>query len=345
MGLLAEVELDSNVLCVPKEIKFFLLPSAVFYEISGSNLTPGVTLRLQSLLRILFGLSLVLFGLQLHADPIAGESRLQSGRSPWTVSFFDFASVNRGVLDKGDARLETYNYLSFNYRLSDDQRLAIRPAFTYSTAGMNSFGDKLGQEVAASDLHFNYSNYDLGANDYFKFSGSAKMYLPTSKFSQESTLQTRLAGQWTAETLTTRGWKLTYNLKPEVYWFKDSAYKKTIKTSQPGKASKTFFKTTQNKDAGLEQIVDATWFANRDLGLRLTVGFKDEWYQGSDKFKRNPYRAETFKWGPGFDFRLNGRVSFIGGIENSWPVIKPRSTQGLLKADETVYYLMTFARI
>lgn len=270
------------------------------------------------------------------------------GRSPWSSSFFQYARANRELVAEGDARLETYNYIGINYQLNPDQRISLRPAFLYNTGGLNSFGDQFGQEFILSDVHINLSQYNvdnfLGMKPVINF----KMYLPTSSSSKEATLITRLGGHFILEkNIEDSKVKVAYNIKPDYYFVEDPTYTKTIKTNPVGRPGRTLKRLTQNKQAGIDQYVEVGYTMNRDLAFKGMVGFKDEWLYGDRSKGRAPTRNESFKWGPSVEYRINRDVSIIGGMENSWSVLRPNPnrTQGILRGSETDYFVLTSARL
>jgi hypothetical protein len=283
------------------------------------------------------------------SNSISSSEIQSSNRSPWSVSFFEFASASAKVFAYENPRLETYNYLSFNYAFNSEYRLSLRPIFLMSSAGQNKYGDFKKAEFNTSDVYFNLADRDLGFfADTGKISASYKVYLPTSKYSQDNTLLTRVGAEFIFVNKIASQWQFVYHVKPDFYFYKTPVFARTItmlNSSQLG--GNPYVKNTiiQSKQAALDHYVDFTRNLNRLFNVTGMVGLEHEFYYGSDRYKKNAYAIENFKWGSSLELKAHKNVSFILGFENTLDILHPKKAQQLLKTEELDYYLITMARI
>ncbi len=102
----------------------------------------------------------------------------------WSLSFFSLASrpnMEEGQKEQDDRSIFAYNYFSVNYKVDSVQRYSLRLPFGYQSPGYNERGENKSEEFQMQDVHFVYSNYDLGYVGDVDLSGKVKFYLPTSK--------------------------------------------------------------------------------------------------------------------------------------------------------------------
>lgn len=198
-------------------------------------------------------------------------------RGPWSTSFYSFAALDTSVADKKTASVFSYNYISFNRRLGDGQRITFRPTFNYFTEGENAYGDKIAQQVKLEDFHMGYSNYDLYTLGSLKGSGTAKLYLPTSEGSQMEGLLTRTRFETYLDLVQVgRYSSLTYIVKADAYFHKRRTYRnQDIKVNDRG-----FYPTypiQTNKYAALQHYLEFDWSLSKKWSIIPAAGFMESW--------------------------------------------------------------------
>jgi hypothetical protein len=173
------------------------------------------------------------------------------------------------------------------------------------------------------------------------------VYLPTSRYSQDNTLLTRVGAEFILENKIASNWQLVYHVKPDVYFYKSPVFAKTITLMNSSQMGSYLTKNTiiQSKQAALDHYIDFTNSVTKLFNVTGMVGLEHEFYYGSERFKKEAYAIENFKWGSSVELKAHKNVSFILGFENTLDILHPKKAQQLLKTEELDYYLITMARI
>jgi hypothetical protein len=167
-----------------------------------------------------------------------------------------------------------------NYKLNGNEKVSMRLPFNFNTAGQNQYGDTVTSDFAMSDLHFVYSNYDLGYVGDVDLSGNVKLYLPTSKYAQNSGMITKVRAEGYAEYQITRGWSVAYVAKPDIYWqSKTASLNEEIPQFDDG--SWVTDPRQTNKQFGLENYLQFQWEINQMFSVSTKTGLNESWYHTS----------------------------------------------------------------
>lgn len=215
----------------------------------------------------------------------------------WRVSFFQLASVEAGRLDdQSAASLFMYNFLSFNYKIDNDSRIAVRPVFTISSPGTDKYDEDLNRwKTALGDAYISYSRFNLPDIGPFGTRTNLRLYVPTSEFSQNNGMITQVHPEFYMETSLGRHWGVEFQFKGDYYFNSKRAY--SFKTE-----SGEVIQTT-NKEVELESIIEARYRINRLFAFKPRILWHDEWYLSSPSNNRASRHNQEFSYGAGLEYR------------------------------------------
>lgn len=256
-------------------VSFFQFASAQNPEQESSEPAPQVKFR----------------GYQNVTDelPFMGEN--------WKVSFFQLASVEASRLDdQSTPSLFMYNFLSFNYKIDNDSRIAVRPVFTISSPGTDKYDEELNRwKTNLGDAYVSYSRFNLPEIGPFGTRTNIRLYVPTSEFSQNNGMITQIHPEYYLETSLGRNWGVEIQFKGDYFVNSKRAY--SFKTE-----SGNVIQTT-NKEVELESIVEARYRINRLFAFKPRILWHDEWYLSSPSNNRASRHTQEFSYGAGIEFR------------------------------------------
>ena len=215
----------------------------------------------------------------------------------WRVSFFQLAAIEAGRLDdNGPASLFMYNFFSFNYKIDDDQRIAVRPVFTVSSPGTDKYNENLTRwKTELDDLYISYSRFNLPDVGPFGSRMNFRVYLPTSEFSRNNGMITQLHPEYYLETSLGRYWGVELQFKGDYFVNSKRAYSFTT-------GSGNVIQTT-NKETELESIIEARYRINRLFAFKPRILWHDEWYVSSPENNKPSRHNQEFAYGFGIEYR------------------------------------------
>ena len=268
------------------------------------------------------------------------------GNSKWGSSYFSFTTVDAQPLYDGAASANIYNYVGANYKLSRDERINIRPAFSITTAGYNKYGENNKGDVKMNDLYVNYANYGmfLLPGDW-DFSGQYRIYFPTSESTQEKKTIAYLDSWMISEKLLGHGWAVQYNMKPRLYIQSQKSYRT--------ESNSGYINSNANQWGKYDHYMKVQKYLNSIFSPALEVGFIHQWYYTSEYAPKSYASRNQLKIAPNTEIHVNRDIWFIAGMENTIDLNDTRladnqwqdqNGQGinLFRPENTQYYLMTF---
>ena len=195
----------------------------------------------------------------------------------WKISFFQLAATEPDRFDdEKSAAVFFYNYFSFNYKIDDSSRFAVRPVFTLESPGVNKYNDTISEWNANwGDWYVQYSKFDLFEIGPFGSRTNLRLYAPTSENSINNGMITQFHPELFFETSLRRGTSFEIAFKGDYYFHSQSAYK--FKTA----AGKEKF--TSNKQAELESYVELNQKINSQFNIKPRLTWVDEWKHRSEK--------------------------------------------------------------
>lgn len=284
-----------------------------------------------------------------HAQEREESSVMSAGDSykkNWTATLFSIASVSNMSYGKEqtDTRsLDSYNYIGLNYKIDADTKASVRIPFTYSTAGQNKYGDEVASVMDLQDVHFAYSKYDLGYIGNIDISGNVKIYMPTSPYSQASKMVTKLRFEAYFEYSIGRFSSITYGVKPDIYWQRQTAY---FDPETPQYNDGNFKKDprTTTKQYALEHYVEAVIDLNRMFSLKPKVGFDEDWAYSSSVEELEGSHRTKLRAGVGLEIRAMKGLTFTAGVQNDTTLGSFKGKDvSYMQPENTQYSVMTNA--
>ncbi len=235
----------------------------------------------------------------------------------WGLSYFNFSNANLGIANTGSASWNIYQYLAWNYKFDQTQRLSLRAAFNTSTPGpYDSRGNVNSLSTKSGDAHIVYSNYSLG--EYpgeWDLTGAFYAYLPTSESSLNKKWVTRLKGRFELSKKMTKKWLLTLSTEPEYYLNTQKSYRKvTQNTAADGRIYSKVY-ANENQKAELNSGVQASYNLNKTFIPQVKLSYNQMWNEDSDQVNWNGYsdsiNLELSSW-----VEVSRTLRFIVGYSN-----------------------------
>lgn len=289
------------------------------------------------------------FAAILDADDAALSTSISGRANDWSLTFFSIASVSNmkpGKEEKSNRSVDSYDYLSVNYKIDSVQKASMRLPWYFNTAGNNEYGDEVTSDFALADIHFVYSNYDLGYIGDVDLSGKVKAYLPTSKQSQNQGLITKIRFEGYADYQITRSLSVAYVAKPDIYWqSRTASLNDTIPMYDDGSFYVTDPRQT-NKQFGLEHYLQFQYDINSMFSVTSKTGFNESWYHTSNVEELDGSHTTALRLGVDVWIRPMRGLSFTLGMSNDTMLNSYRGQDvKIWQPFNTQYSLMTNAYV
>lgn len=259
--------------------------------------------------------------------------------SPWSVSYFNWATQSLGETEEGRAQLSSYNYLSFNYRLQGGM-FSIRPTFFLNGAGYDEFENEVVDGSAEiGDLYFQYSKYNLALlPGGIGLTGAARIYLPQGDYAKRQGKITELRGKFYFSKPWGSNWFTTYMFEPRYAIYSERGY------------LTEFGNARANRYGLIWHYIEHTKFFNQNFGLSAQVGGKHHYYYDIES-ENIPNRIEDyFENAFYFVFNISG-VRVRAGVMQSRNVRRPNGqyeaggNYKLFNPEESELSVMTTIRL
>ncbi len=277
----------------------------------------------------------------------------------WGQSYFGLASATAKQVQEGAPSISIYNYVGANYKLSQDERINIRPAFSIYTSGFDQYGIQQNTEVKLGDLYINYANYKLALlPGEWGLSGQFRLYLPTSKSTQDKKTICYLNAWIVTEKGLTNGWGTSYNMKPTYYFQSQKAYRNEYERLNTDGTLSSIIETGANPIGKLDHYMTLSKYLNETFTPKIDLGFLHGWNYTSDYVSKGSASRNQLKIAPGTEIHVNRSLWFLVGIENDIDLNDTRFSGGstlnskwedsrgqtiyLFRPENTQYQLFTF---
>lgn len=236
-------------------------------------------------------------------------------------SYFSIGGLTSDQIEKGGGSFSNYNYIGINYKVSDDRKVALRLPFYFNTAGFDKYGANQVQKIELADVVLASTFYDLGYIGPVDFSGTVKLGLPTSNYSQMNKMIAFLSMDLFADYTPARYTTLTYLLKPRVYLQSQKAF---FDSTTPLRADGAYVTDPRrtNKIADFEQSLQITRDLSSKYAIRARVGTDETWYYGSDSEALNESHVTSGIAGLAVSASLSRTWMMQVGVENK-PKLMP----------------------
>lgn len=259
------------------------------------------------------------------------DMEISRKRSPWSYGYFNWATQNVKDSSDGSAQLSTYNFVSFDYRLSRLSKISLRPEFYLSSAGKNKYGETTQGSLDMGDVYLQYAHNDWGKlPGDISLLGVVRIYLPTSDFAKKEQQLTQLQARMIFNRDFGRGFEINYHLRPK-YWIQ----------SQVGYVN-DYGSVSSTKHAEIEQLFEFVQEINRSLGIAQQIGVTTTSRYGVPTASLESRIDSKFELSSAVDFTLS-RVNFRAGITNEIPLQRTERAFAIYRPEESSYFLMTYA--
>lgn len=272
--------------------------------------------------------------------PFTEQDTMSRTKSPFSYSYFNWATVNSRDYRNGDGQFSFYNFVGVDYRLNYESKISFRPVFFLSSAGKNFFGEDVGSEIAIGDPYIQYSHYDIALfpGDIGLF-GAFRLYIPLSEASKVNKQLTRAEARFVFTTPMGRGIELSYHMHPGYYF-----YARRGTTNHFGFAK-------GNKQAELEHFAELSERVTTELGFSQRVGLTHQWIYDVPSMDLAAKRDEFLNLSFMVSYSVSS-INFLAGIINDIklrefkaPSSKLRQKPlALFREEEIQYSLMTYVR-
>lgn len=301
---------------------------------------------------VLLALYLLFIINQAQAEVLDEEAMVMSvgdaKNHSFSLTFFSMASVVNMKPGKQSPSLtermiDTYDYLSLNYRLTNISKISMQLPVVLTSNGINEYGDQKSSRLAMGDIHFVYSNYDLGYIGDFDFSGNAKLFLPTSPYSQaaRTIAKIRLEGffLWQFAQYSS----LQYVVKPDIFLQSQTAFFNPDDIPQYDDGTYMRDPRGTTKQYSLEHFLQVNFDLNKKYSVVPKVGFAEDWYYSSAAEQLEGGHVTKMRAGLSFELRPFTGLSFTFGVQND-TFISSASNDGTIaffQPENSSYSLMT----
>lgn len=247
--------------------------------------------------------------------------------------YFNYANMTASEVNRGKGFLETYNYLSMEYRLGRGEKVFFRPAFLFQSSGEDLRGVKQDSKFAWSDVYFGYASYNLPWLPFeMDYKSEFRVYLPTSDTSQNEGMIARLRGDM----------KAYYPLSGRttfLLWFKPDYFvqRRTAKLNARGYPTGT-------RDYGYELSANLYYQMRGGIfGLGSSLQHEQYWTNDSVVENVSVYRREDVSAQVFVGINAYGLLTHIG-IDQTRNVSAPRDEFVALRDTETQYFARSYYR-
>ncbi|MCB9024905.1 MAG: hypothetical protein H6625_01185 [Bdellovibrionaceae bacterium] len=259
--------------------------------------------------------------------------------SPWGLSYFNWATQDLAKTEEGRARLNTYNYLSINYRLNGGM-FSIRPTFFVNGSGYDDYDRKIVKsEVDLGDIYLQYSKYNIALlPGDIGLTGAIRVYLPQGDYAKRQGKISELRGKLYFSKPWGYGWNTTYMIEPRYSFFTERGY-----LTEYGNSA-------ANRYAVIWHYIEQAKLFNDRYGISAQVGMKHNYYYDFESEGIQNRIEEDFETAFYFLFNIDG-VSIKAGLMQAHNVRRPNSKYEpggdfkLFNNEETQISIMTSFRL
>lgn len=250
----------------------------------------------------------------------------------FSISLFSLGGLDDQQLKNANPAMDFFdNYVSFNYRVNSDFRISARPAFGYSTSGVNTFGDEVTSKIRTRDFSLvaKFSNLlEESLPAAVDLSTSFRLFLPTSDSSKDSGMIARLRWELEGKYSFKKFSNFRYYAKPSYYFQRSTAF---LDNSNPKKPNSV--KTTSKVD--IEHGGEFSFDMNKYVAAKPGFEIQEKWSNSSAAENKDEFHATTLRTAFGVEIRPNRDMNFTVGIQDTRDLIATS------KAPVTGYVLMT----
>ncbi|MFZ3231616.1 MAG: hypothetical protein WA160_15515 [Pseudobdellovibrio sp.] len=248
------------------------------------------------------------------------------------ITLFSLGGYSDKQFKQADPSFDFFdNYISFNYKINRNFKISARPAFGYSTSGVNIYDEHVENKIRTRDFSFvaKFSNLLVDVLPAsLNLANQFRLYLPTSDPSKDSGMIARLRYEVEGKYRFGHETSFRYYAKPSYYFQRSTVF---FDNSNPNRPNS--IKTTSKVD--IEHGGEYSWELNRVFSINPGFEVQEKWSNKSEAEAKDEYHACSIRAGIGFEIAPNRDFNFTVGIASMKDLIQT------YKIDETSYTLMT----
>lgn len=256
------------------------------------------------------------------------ESRLKS----FGVSFFSLGGFSSDQFSRPDPSFYVYDsYFSLNFKVNRNLRFAMRPAFNFSTEGLDYRGNPVNSKAQVRDFSILATSYNVLENELpasWDLKWQTRMYLPTSENSKAQGMIARLRFEVETRYYYGRYSNLRTYVKPSYYFQRTTAYLEPF-------SNRT--RTTDLADAQYGSEIDFN--LNKYFSVKPGFEFEDSWTNESEQNNFSQRHTTTIAYRIGLEVRPMRTFNFTIGYQDRRDLVQTDRDKDLS------YSLMTNIRI
>jgi|GEM_PF-3025469 len=250
-----------------------------------------------------------------------------------TVGYFNFSSVNMEQLNQTASEIFAYNYFAFDYKLSRQSKLSVRPVFEFSTAGADYKGEYQKGNFAIGDSFINYINYKAVRLPWsLEAEAQWRVYFPTSEGSSRRGMIARFRPWFLLSKRLTHRFEAIIHFEPDYYFESQAASK------EPGD------RVYGTKDYGADTHFELAYRVSSRLGLSAKIGDQEQWSHASPANNLNSeWHTEQLEAELSANTTLFGTF-VVAGLSQQHDTIRAYRELSAFHSYETSLFILDYTR-
>ncbi len=299
-------------------------------------------------------LCFILFCGDVHSQSV--QENVNTRYSPWSITAFSLVSREFDQADQGGL-LNSYNFVGPNYRINNNERIALKMAFNANSNGYDRFNGECyqGQDASFADPFLEYAQFNLGlVPELFDIYWSGRVYFPVSKPSRDQ----QTIGRYRSSAIFTR-WvsqRLVFEFRNDLNYFHQSST--TYTGTHTDDACQTADNTvaSNTKKYNMQNWLSFWYLVHYRLSVGMSLILEDQEYNLTRGFEtsrqRNGRMREiTASLGPSLRYNYDYNLSFILSLRDvvEYSGFRPERQDsfgqlGQFRASNTELSLLSFLR-
>ncbi len=277
----------------------------------------------------------------------ATRDLINSELSLYKLSFFSLMGGRAVDAGNGGSSVGAYNYLGLSRKIDSNDQIGFRYVFYYDSAGYKFNPSKLkeeyvGHQIDMGDPYFSYSRYSIAKFADWNFSGSGRIYLPLSRFSQSTKLVTQLRSELFFDKPLMKFSNFNFSNKTDYFVqtqkaFLDGDVPRFDDGTVPSRAVKG------TKQWNTENYIEIDANLSKKISLKPRLGIEDSWYYGSVAEDIAPRHDTDLKTQMGIDYRAMKSLSFSLAMENRTALLNRKDAVAFGRPEDNRWIFITYA--
>ncbi len=265
----------------------------------------------------------------------------------YKFSFFSLAGGRTNDIGKGGTSLGSYNYFGLSRKLNSNDQIGVRYVFYFDSAGYKFNPSKfkeeyVGHQTEMGDPYVSYSRYSIAKFSDWNLSGSGRVYLPLSRYSQMMKMVTQLRTELFFDRPLFKFSNFSFSNKTDYFV---QTQKSFLDGEVPRRDDGTFPSSAikGTKQWNTENYFEIDVNLSKKVSLKPRLGFEDSWYYGSVVEDIAARHDTDFKAQLGCDYRFGKSLSFSVGLENRVALLNRKDAVALGRPEDLRWTFVTYA--